>query len=213
MKKPLLLLSLCFAYNFAWSQLPYMSTPTVIPQFPTSSDVIKIITKIITANQGIVVDQTTFSMTQSPNEINIRGCYWNGMLPATQDFIDTLVIGQLPSGTYAIKHKAYMSSGQQVCHKTDSNLVTLNFSVSTLTGIEKQSIGELAVFPNPASDKIFMNSDDFSKAMIYSCEGRLLKIIELQNKTEIDILDLSQGLYFISFSNSEQKETVKFIKL
>lgn len=212
MNKLLLLFNLCLVYNLAWSQTPFMNTPTVIPQSPTSADVIKIITKITTPNQSVVVDQTSFSVNQNPKEINISACYLAGMLPATQDFIDTLVIGQLAAGTYAIKHKAFMSSGQQICHKTDSNQVTLNLEVAILTGLKQHQESRVSIFPNPATDKVYIVNSGFLKATLYSTEGSLLKTIELKNEVEIDIHDLCKGLYFMNFSNDEQQQMQKFIK-
>ncbi|PBQ31234.1 hypothetical protein CNR22_05460 [Sphingobacteriaceae bacterium] len=213
MKKLLLLAVLISAFP-GWSQMPYMGTPTVIPQFPTSSDIVKIITKVTTPNQGIVVDQASFSVTQSPKEINIRACYWNGMLPATQDFVDTLTLGQLAAGSYTLKHKAYMSSGQQVCHPTDSNVVSLNLVVATTTGLQEIKKKPVLIFPNPASDKVFLQNSGFLKATMYSADGRVVKTLELPQKTEIEIEieDLAPGLYFICVSGNETKETIKFIK-
>lgn len=214
MKKLLLFLNLSLISCSAWAQnLPYISTPTVIPGSPTSTDVIKIITKVITPNQSIIVDQTTFSVTQNPKEINIRACYWGGMLPATQTFIDTLVIGQLGVGTYAIKQKAYLSSGQQICHPTDSNLVTLNLIVANITGIDEEKTKKLKIFPNPAADKLYISENNFLTAFIYSSDGRLLKNIELKEKTEIDIRDFAKGFYFMRLTNKDKEEMIKFIKM
>lgn len=218
MKKILVILSLTF--NFCWSQtqnLPYISSATVIPQSPTSSDIIKIVTKVTTPNQGIVVDQGTFAVSQNPMEITIRGCYWNGMLTATQDYIDTLVVGQLLAGTYAIKQKAYLSSTQQHCSATDSNMVITSITVANgplPTGLGKvQNNGSISIFPNPVKDKFyFKNSSGNTTVEIYSGNGSLLKKEELGLSSEVVVSDLVDGLYFIRLSSKDKSETIKIVK-
>ena len=219
MKKILSILSL--TYSFCWAQtqnLPYISSPTVIPQSPTSSDIIKIVTKVTTPNQGIVVDQGTFAVTQNPKEIAIRGCYWNGMLTATQDYIDTLFIGQLPVGTYAIKHRAYLSSTQQHCSATDSNMVVTSLTVASVpvtTGlgeILKNSL--ISVFPNPVKNVLYFKNHLANATVdIFSYSGSLLKTEEIGLSSEVVVADLADGLYFLRLSGMNKSETIKFVKL
>lgn len=218
MKKILFVLSL--TYSLCWSQtqsLPYISSPTIIPLAPTSSDNIKIITKVTTPNQGIVVDQGTFTVTQSPKEIKIRGCYWNGMLTATQDYIDTLTIGQLPAGTYAIRHMAYLSSTQQHCSVTDSNMVLTTLTVangSVSTGIGKvYSDNSISIFPNPVKNVLYFKNNPGNVTIeIYSVNGSLLKRVEPTVSSEVVISDLADGLYFIRLYGTNRSETIKFVK-
>ena len=215
MKKLLFILSLCYSFCGAQTlSLPYISSPTVIPQSPTSSQIIKIVIKVTTPNQGIVVDQSTFSVTQNPKEIKIRGCYWNGMLTATQDYVDTLIIGQLPAGTYTIKHKAFLSSTQQHCSATDSNMVVTTLTVATVTALKEFEQNEqVLIHPVPASAVIHvLNASAYSQADIYSYDGRLLKTIKPADSSEVDISGFAQGMYFIYFSGPQKHTLTKFIK-
>ena len=221
MKKLLFILSMSLSYNFCTAQiqsLPYISSPTIIPQSPTSSDIIKIVTKVTTPNQGIIVYPGTFSVTQNPKEINISGCYWQGMLTATQEFVDTFTIGQLPIGSYTIKHKAYLSSGQQICHRIDSNMVILNLTVASNTQVttglgNTQKDNSILVFPNPVKNILyFKNNPGNLTVEIYSYEGRIIKTEELGLSSEIAVGDLADGLYFINLSGKNRSETIKFVK-
>ena len=216
MKKILLLLFAGLLSMITQAQsLPYIATPTLIPQSPTSSDIIKIVIKVTTPNQGIIVDQSTFSVTQSPQEINIRGCYWQGMLTATQDYVDTLVIGQLQPGTYTIKHKAFLSSTQQHCSAIDSNMVVVTtLTVGTVTALKElgKNIG-VSVFPVPANEVLHLiNTSAYTQASIYACNGNLISERELENTSELITSDLAPGLYFIRFSNTEKTACIKFTK-
>jgi len=217
MKKLLLLFTVSCISLIIQAQtqgLPYIGTPTIIPQSPTPNDVVKIVTHVYTPNQGIAIDPPTFSVTQNPKEINIRGCYWQGMLTAIQDYVDTFVVGQLQSGTYTIKHKAFLSSTQQHCSKIDSNMVVTTFTVATLTGLKKEHIEEAAgVFPNPAKDMLCISgSRKYTAAAIYSADGRMIRAIELNKARTVGVSDLQPGIYFIRLATEDKTVAYKFIK-
>lgn len=55
---------------------------------------------------------------------------------------------------------------------------------------------ELAVYPNPASDKVFIKGEKVSDAEIYSMEGKKLNVI-LDNNQSIDVSHLSKGVYLL----------------
>lgn len=217
MKKLLLLFAVCFNAFTVQSQtqpLPYISTPTIIPQSPTSSDIIRIITRVTTPNQGIIVDQASFTVTHNPNEINIRGCYWQGMLTAVQNYVDTFVVGQLQSGIYTIRHKAFLSTTQQHCSAIDSNMVVATLTVATITALkESGKNGRVSVFPIPANEVMHLaNTSDYTRADIYSYNGSLLRTFKPEVNSDLNVSDLSPGLYFIRFSNAKKNECIRFIK-
>jgi hypothetical protein len=50
---------------------------------------------------------------------------------------------------------------------------------------------------------------------IYDARGRLVlkqAIVKGTKKKELNIADFASGIYFITFQNSEIKETIKFVK-
>ena len=212
----LLCLSLMSSYVSAQSQnLPYLGTATIIPSSPTTADIVKIVTHVTTPNQGIIVD-LNHSVTHATKQIMLHGCYWNGMLTATQTHIDTFVVGQLQAGTYTVQHRAYMSSGQQVCHRTDSNIVQSTLTVGALTGLNEIKKEKLnSVFPNPATHTIyFTNNLNFTNALIYSSLGTVVKsVTQLKASNELHIEELPAGVYFVRLFNDKSDETVKFIKI
>lgn len=210
MKKYLLLFSLSCSVFFSEAQNPFIGTTTVIPQNPTSNDFIKIVTNVTTPSQGVIVDK---SHTVTGTQIKVRGCYSNGMLPATQNYIDTFMIGQLAPGNYQIHHKAFLTSAQQWCNATDSNFVVTPFVVSAFTGInESRRNTAFVVYPNPASDALFF-SNASGEAFIFSANGALVKKAVLTSGTALAISDLPDGLYFIRISDRERSLNTKFVKL
>jgi hypothetical protein len=207
----------CFAIILVNAQVlnqPFIGTATIIPSSPTPNDIIKIATFVSTPNQGIVVDQINHAVSQNPNEIKIKGCYWQGLATAIQEYRDTLIVGQLPPGIYTIKHKAYLSSTQQHCSATDSNEVVMTFTVSGITGLnvfEKNE--EIFYYPNPVKEVItFKNKAAYSKGTIYSISGSLITEFTLDSNNAVGVKALPAGMYFIWFLSKDVSEAIKFIK-
>lgn len=80
-----------------------------------------------------------------------------------------------------------------------SNIVSVTFSLNQ----------KLQVFPNPAHDKLTIISDATSSYSIFNVLGReILRGVISDNRTDVDIAQLSTGLYFVKTKG----ETVKFFK-
>lgn len=98
-------------------------------------------------------------------------------------------------------------------NQTTTTAVALNIATLGVNNvIKKESFG---VYPNPAQDFIgFKGSiDGYSKANIYSLDGKLIKTADV-NSGNVQISDLPPASYFIEVSgkNSEPKKNIKFIK-
>lgn len=216
MKKHLLIFCaiLISPISNAQIHLPTLGAMTVIPQSPKAGDFIKIVTYVETPNQGIVVD-LSHTVTSNPNEIRLTGCYWHGMLAAIDEYVDTFMVGQLPAGSYVIKHKAHMSSTQQHCSKVDSNSAQINLTVSSITGFgELIGSPEIFVFPNPATQLLHISNDhDFSTASIYAYDGLLIHVEQKEPVSELNIKDLPPGMYFIRFSGPQTSAHTRFVKI
>lgn len=70
-------------------------------------------------------------------------------------------------------------------------------SVSDLTRTDS----ELKLFPNPATDKITLSLEPV-EIQIFEITGKIVKT-DIQGQTEVDISDLSKGVYFIKVKTSE----------
>ncbi len=67
------------------------------------------------------------------------------------------------------------------------------------------------IYPNPCYDKINLNSDFvFNQIKIYNTNGQIIKTIE-GKVSEINILDLNNGIYFLECSGDSKIATQKFI--
>jgi hypothetical protein len=68
-----------------------------------------------------------------------------------------------------------------------------------------------SVYPNPAEDFLnfdFENINEDENLNIYSADGKLIKSLNSSSANQIDISDLSAGLYFVKYQN----QTIKLIK-
>ncbi|MDD5569895.1 MAG: T9SS type A sorting domain-containing protein [Bacteroidales bacterium] len=130
--------------------------------------------------------------------------------------------------TLTVENSGYASS---IAVQSDGKIIVAGFSGypdnsfevvrynGTNAGISEISNNNcISVFPNPASDKIFVdikkiNISENLEISIYSIDGRLL----LQQKAkkpnnEIDIHHFSKGIYFLKLNNEKYSEVKSFVK-
>jgi hypothetical protein len=80
-----------------------------------------------------------------------------------------------------------------------------------LLGTESNTLLDISLYPNPAQDILYINSEEqIQKVSIYSTQGILVE--EFQENEIIDLTRLSSGLYFIKASIKGDKVVKKFVK-
>lgn len=91
-----------------------------------------------------------------------------------------------------------------------STIVTNNLSVNDF-----EILNELTIYPNPVSDLLnYSTRSKIEKIQIYNVLGKLIKeVTPNQNTNEINISNLTDGVYFIAFQSEDKKATKKFIKI
>ena len=78
---------------------------------------------------------------------------------------------------------------------------------------ETQNNEIISIFPNPASYKLTIESQQQSETEILNIEGQIIKRLNIkENKTDIDISDFSSGIYFMKLQNNDGIIVRKFIK-
>ncbi|REK00731.1 MAG: T9SS C-terminal target domain-containing protein [Bacteroidetes bacterium] len=104
---------------------------------------------------------------------------------------------------------------------TDSNecvnSVTRKIHILLCTGIEDESSSSLYIYPNPARDQLQLittNNVDGKDILILSLDLRIVKKLMLSKSGygNIDVSDLSEGVYFIQYRDGESLLRKKFIK-
>jgi hypothetical protein len=87
------------------------------------------------------------------------------------------------------------------------------FSEDCSLGVDDQVATQIAIFPNPVTDSLFIASGGITieKITVYSLSGQT--VLTSENITHsIDVSNLSTGLYFIEISSLKGSYTKRFIK-
>jgi hypothetical protein len=74
----------------------------------------------------------------------------------------------------------------------------------------------VSIYPNPTYDFVTINSSkSFETASVYNINGQLIKQIEINELTKIDLSELESGVYFIRPSSSALNDSnvSKIVKL
>ena len=103
------------------------------------------------------------------------------------------------------------------CYTSDSHILTglpiRCLKDETASIMENQDHLPIMVYPNPAKNVITIESKQNIEIEIYSIEGKKIKSFKLiNNKTDIDVLDLASGVYILNALTDKGIVTHKFIK-
>ena len=106
-----------------------------------------------------------------------------------------------------LNHGWATSWGGKLIH---TNFLTNNF------GTTQNIASDYSVYPNPAKNKILINSNwTFQNSIlsIYNIQGQLLLQQPIkQEKTELDISRLAKGIYILKLTDFDNIEMTKFVK-
>lgn len=191
-----MLLTIPFQKVFAQC-CPYMKDFKIIPQNPTSTDSIYLITNVSTPNQG---NYLGYTLRDEGSTIYIEGCYYSGLLTAIDDFVDTINLGVKPSGSFQINYKAFISSSSTTCTPIDSNSVTIPFSVSTLATKKKDINQVYHFYPTPTNGTIYVEeAKNITSITLVDLQGKTLLIETNQEKEnmKLDLTELNNGMYHL----------------
>jgi hypothetical protein len=79
--------------------------------------------------------------------------------------------------------------------------------------IEENNISEVNVYPNPASDKLYVETEsEVDEVEIYDVYGRQQPIANSQQPTAIDVSGLNSGVYFVRIKTDSGDVVRRFIK-
>lgn len=102
-------------------------------------------------------------------------------------------------------------TSQNGCYATNQIILTV---VEGLF-VDQQQENKVNIFPNPATDKIYVQIDNFDNDQILSIiniNGQTVAEINVQNSvTEIDVSEFASGSYLIVISSREKRSVSKII--
>ena len=94
---------------------------------------------------------------------------------------------------------------------TDFSLVQSNFNMrfvinKTIVGVNNEKLNEINIFPNPASNQLFIESSKNDQFQIYNSIGQLLLQGQLNKGiNKIELQEINAGILFIKTSNKTHK--------
>ena len=115
--------------------------------------------------------------------------------------------GLLPATDYSVYVVANCASGQSGA----SNTVT--FSTQTV-GIDSYE-QTISLYPNPNNGQFIINNEQLTinNVQVYDVYGKLLKTVEVNaNTAELDVRELSAGMYFVRVNTEKGVVTKSFVK-
>ena len=78
-------------------------------------------------------------------------------------------------------------------------------------GVEDFNSASVALYPNPASDVIYLSNNKESSIIIYDLDGKIVKKLPVANYNEIIVSDLNTGTYLFEVSTEERKTIKKIV--
>ena len=86
-----------------------------------------------------------------------------------------------------------------------------NSENTLLEKAEIENNSEITIYPNPATDKVFVNGVTSFNASVYGLNGKIL--FNLDNISQsIDISGLANGVYFIHITTKDKNKIEKIVK-
>lgn len=96
-----------------------------------------------------------------------------------------------------------------ICIMSDNNNVTIDvFIDDELLGINEIS-ADTKIYPNPMSNVLHIESNNVQEVAIFNAVGQ--QVLFVENTNEINVEDLSEGLYFVKISDMKGNSVVKKI--
>ena len=119
-------------------------------------------------------------------------------------------------GNYQIKISA-QGYNDTVLNINIENNTTLTQDIylspcSTSLSSYENSKEEPLIFPNPCNDKLFLRVEKFNEYIISNFQRINLLKQRINNSNEIDVSELSKGVYFLTLYGQDETRTLIFIK-
>ncbi len=113
-------------------------------------------------------------------------------------------------------HVNFPEYAQIRCKKKDDILVFMNDKyrtcVDTVTAIEKFSEACFRIFPNPATDVIHINTNEFGTIELFNSTGKRVLFNSVADKEQLYIGHLPKGVYLIKYQAQNKQFTTKITK-
>ena len=128
----------------------------------------------------------------------------------SQDLPATLAIGESLEVTVgiAVYVKGYVETSIVVISDLASQYIAVKINEEIISGVEENLAANFEVYPNPMNNTLYINGD-VQDVTIFNAVGQ--QVLFVENTNEINVEDLSEGLYFVRISDMKGNSVVKKI--
>jgi len=82
----------------------------------------------------------------------------------------------------------------------------MDFHYSEYNSLDEPTESHLAVWPNPATEMVYIEGSEFAEMRVYNALGQLVKTVRDSN--EIDVSGLVEGVYLVRITDADGKNYV-----
>lgn len=121
-------------------------------------------------------------------------------------------------GTINPLYASHDSYGNIVNELYSTPYATGGFDLNAVGVINIKTLGNkdfdkntASLYPNPASDVVYINSEEESAVVIYDIAGKIIKTFPKANHKEITVSDLNSGIYLFEVTTQNKKSTTRIL--
>ena len=159
----------------------------------------------------------TFTITnETDNPFTLNDIYEEGdgsnylWFETSQDLPATLAVGEsleVTVGT-AVYVKGYIERSVVIISDLASQYITIKINEEIISGVDENLAASFEVYPNPMNNTLYINGE-VQDVTIFNAVGQ--QVLFVENANEINVEDLSEGLYFVRISDMKGGSVVKKI--
>lgn len=128
-----------------------------------------------------------------------------GTLPATLAVGESWEVTVYP---YLPVAKGYYETSIEIVTDIATQTIPVKINETIYTGVDENLAASFEVYPNPMNNTLYINGD-VQDVTIFNAVGQQVLFVESRN--EINVEDLSEGLYFVKISDKNGNSMVKKI--
>jgi hypothetical protein len=177
----------------------------IIPEQPVAGEEVKIVTHgICYLNTWIDIMEHHITLYAYYNSCSMSPCG-----------IDTVSLGFLSEEAYTLEY--YL---MDICVPFPADSLVyydyMEFDVKGATGIEEELDREFNIYPNPANEKLFIESNSESQNLdlaIYSMTGQLVmkELFRNTSTIDLDVSGLTKGIYILRINTDKDSYNTRII--
>jgi len=104
--------------------------------------------------------------------------------------------------------KGYVETTIEIVSDLGTQTIAVNINEELLDDVGENNVASFEVYPNPMNNTLYINGN-VRDVTIFNAVGQ--QVLFIENRTEIDVTTLNDGLYFVRISDSKGNSVVKKI--